>query len=105
MTKSKLIPAVLIGAAVGAVVSMFDRTTREHTIETAKKAKETVAYYAQNSDELQRLVDSKLGEVQSLVSSAEQNISSFTGKADQTTSLPETIISLVTETKEAFSKN
>ena len=40
MTKSKLIPAIIIGAAVGAAISMFDRATREHTVETAKKAKE-----------------------------------------------------------------
>ena len=105
MTKSKLIPAIVIGAAVGAVISMFDRATRQHTIETAKKAKNTVTYYAQNSDELQQLIDSKMGQVQGFISAAEQNIQSFTGQANDTTSLPETILSLVTETKEAFSKN
>lgn len=104
MTKSKLIPAIVIGAAVGAVISMFDRATREHTVETAKKAKETVTYYAQHADELQQLVDSKVGEVQGFISSAEQNISSFTGKANGTTSLPETIMSLISETKDAFAK-
>ena len=105
MTKSKLIPAIIIGAAVGAAISMFDRATREHTVETAKKAKETVTYYAQNSNELQQLVDSKMGQVQGLISSAEQNIQSFTGQANGTTSLPETIMSLLSETKEAFSKD
>ena len=105
MTKSKLIPAIVIGAAVGAVISMFDRTTREHTVESAKKVKETVTYYAQNTDELQQLVDTKIGEVQSFISTAEQNINSFTGKANGTTSLPETIVSLISETKDAFSKD
>lgn len=105
MAKSKLIPAIVIGATVGAVISMFDRTTREQTIEGAKKVKDTVSYYAQNTEELQQLVDSKIGEVQGLISSAEQNINSFTGKANGTASLPETIISLISETKDAFNKD
>lgn len=104
MVKSKLVPAILVGAAVGAIVSFFDKNTREHTIQTAAKVKETVTYYAQNSDELQSLVEAKVQQAQSLYSSAEQNIQALIGKDEQGQSFPETITALLTETKEAFSK-
>jgi len=104
MAKSKLIPSIIIGAAVGATISMFDKETRQHTINIAKKAKNNVTYYARNVDELQQAIETKLDKAQHLLSTAEQNINSFAGKKNDTTSLPETISTLLVETKEAFTK-
>jgi gas vesicle protein len=104
MVKSKLVPAILVGAAVGAVVSMFDKATRDHTVQTATKVKETVSYYAQNREELQTLIESKVQQAQKFYNSAEQNIQLFMGNNESGQSLPETITSLLSETKEAFSK-
>lgn len=39
MSESKLLKSVVSFAIAGAVISMFDRKTREHTIETTKKSK------------------------------------------------------------------
>lgn len=104
MVKSKLVPAILIGAVAGAVVSMFDRATREHTVEATKKMKDTVTYYAQNSDELIRLIETKAEQVQSIYLSSQENLNTLLEKADEVKSLPSTVQSMVTETKEAFSK-
>lgn len=103
MSKSKLVPAILVGAAVGAVISLLDKNTRDHTVQTASKLKETVTYYANNREELQSLIDTKVQQAQSLYSSAEQNIQSFMGQDGSGQSLPETITALLTETKDAFS--
>lgn len=103
MAKSKLVPAILVGAAVGAVISLFDKNTREHTLQTATKMKETVSYYAQNREELQSLIETKVHQAQSLYQTAENNIQSFMGKEGAGQSLPETITALLTETKDAFS--
>ena len=104
MVKSKFIPAVLLGALAGAAISMLDKSTREHTIETSKKIKDTVTYYAQNRDEFVRLVETKVDQAQSVYASTQENITSFMTKVEDAKSLPETIMSLVTETKDAFSK-
>ena len=104
MAKSKLIPAVLLGALVGAAISMLDKNTRQHTIETSKKMKDTVTYYAQNRDELLQLVETKVNQAQSMYASTQENITSLMTKVEDAKSLPETIKSLVTETKDAFSK-
>ena len=104
MVKSKFIPAVLLGALAGAAISMLDKSTREHTIETSKKIKDTVTYYAQNRDELVQLVETKVDQAQSVYASTQENISSLMTKVEDVKALPETIMSLVTETKDAFSK-
>lgn len=105
MAKSKLIPSILIGAVVGAAISMFDTTTRQHTIKVTKKVKNNVTYYARNFDELHQVIETKLDQAKHLLATAEQNVNSFAGKTNNTTSLPETINTLLVETKEAFTKN
>lgn len=105
MAKSKLVPAIVIGAAVGAIISMFDKATREHTIETSKKVKDTVTYYAQNNDEFMHLVEAKMEQAQSFYNSSQQNMNLLLEKMDDAKSLPTTIMSLVSETKDAFSNN
>ncbi|KGR87058.1 hypothetical protein [Lysinibacillus odysseyi] len=104
MAKSKLLPAVLLGALTGAVISMLDKNTRQHTMETSKKVKETVMYYAKNSDELVQLIETKAEQAQNLYSSAQKNMESIMSQVEDAKALPDTIMSMVTETKEAFTK-
>lgn len=104
MAKSKLVPAVLLGALTGAIISMLDKETRQHTIDTSKKIKETVTYYAQNSDELVQLIETKVEQAQTFYSSAQKNMNSIMTQVEDAKALPETIMSMVTETKEAFAK-
>jgi len=103
MGKSKLCKAMITGAIVGACVSMFDRDTREHTIETAKKVKDKVVYYAKNREELQKCINEKIEAVQKLYENASDNVSLIVDKIDEVKEIPNTIQSMVTETKDAFS--
>ena len=102
--KSKLLPFIAIGAIAGAAISMFDKQTREHTVETTKKVKNTVSYYAENKDELLALVESKVEQAQGLYSTVNNNIQSLMQNGNDLKSLPTTIQSMVSETIEAFSK-
>ena len=104
MAKSKLLPFVAIGAIVGAAISMLDKTTREHTVATVKNAKDTVTYYAQNRGELENLIASKVEQVQSLYTNNQEMINSVLSSAQDAKVLPETLIGMINETKEAFSK-
>jgi gas vesicle protein len=103
MVRSKLVPSILVGAAVGAAISMLDKNTREHTVQTATKVKETVTYYVQNREELQTLIEAKVQQAQSVYNSTEQNIQALLSKDDSGQTLPKTITSLILETKETFS--
>ena len=104
MAKSKLLPYVAIGAIVGAAISMLDKTTRDHTISTVKNAKNTVTYYAQNRGELENLITSKVEQIQTLYTNNQESINSVLTGIQDSKALPETVLSMVNETKEAFSK-
>ena len=102
--KSKLLPFMAIGAIAGAVISMFDKQTRNHTVETTKKLKDTVSYYAENRDELLALVESKVEQAQDIYGSVNNNLQSLIENGNDLKSLPTTIQSMVSETMAAFSK-
>lgn len=106
MSKSKLLPFVVIGAVVGATISMFDKTTRQHTVETSKKVKDTVTYYAENREELMEMVGSKIQQAQSVYGSVNENVQSLLQGQDpkELKTLPSTVQSLVSETIQVFSK-
>ena len=102
--KSKLLPFIVIGAVTGAAISMLDKYTREHTVETVKKAKDTVTYYADNQDELLALVESKMEQAQSVYGTVNNSVQSIMQNENDIKQLPTTIQSMVSETIQAFSK-
>lgn len=104
MAKSKLLPYVAIGALVGAAISMLNKSTRDHTISTVKNATSTVKYYAQNRGELENLISSKVEQVQSLYTDNQDMIHSILTTAQDAKVLPNTLLDMMNETKEAFSK-
>ncbi|WP_411842288.1 YtxH domain-containing protein [Salinicoccus sp. HZC-1] len=56
--KNKIIPAILIGAAVGAGLSLIDKGTRESVMSNTKDLK----YYAKNPDEAKQKLSSNSGQ-------------------------------------------
>jgi hypothetical protein len=104
MAKSKLIPLIALGAVAGAVISLMDKETRTQTVQSVKNAKEKVTYYAQNRDELEHLIASKTEQIQSLYTNNQETINSFLSGGKDGDSLPKTLLSMVTDTKDAFSK-
>ena len=104
MGKSKLLPYLVIGAVTGAAISMLDKYTREKTISSVKNAKDTVTYYAQNRGELENLIASKVEQVQTLYTNNQEMINSILSGAQDAKALPETLLGMINETKEAFTK-
>lgn len=104
MSKSKLCKAMITGAIVGACVSMFDRKTREHTINTAKSIKDKVVYYAKNREELQQCMNEKVEKAKKLYENASEYVNTIVDKIDEVKEIPNTIQSMVSETKEVFTE-
>lgn len=103
MGQNKLVKSVIIGAVVGGIISMLDRATRESTVSTVKTTTERAKYYAQNRDEFMELIEGKVAQAQSLYDTAQTNITKLVENADQLKDLPQTIQSMVGDTKQAFS--
>lgn len=103
MGQSKLLASIVVGATVGAALSMLDRTTREKTIASTKKMKEAISYYATNREELQVLVEEKVLATKVLCESVSENVNSIIDKVDEFKELPSTIEGMINDTKSAFS--
>ncbi|TQR28060.1 YtxH domain-containing protein [Lysinibacillus sphaericus] len=103
MGRSKLLASIVVGATVGAALSMLDRTTREKTIASTKKMKEAISYYATNREELQVLVEEKVLATKVLCESVSENVNSIIDKVDEFKDLPSTIEGMINDTKSAFS--
>ncbi len=55
--KNKLIPAILIGAGIGALVSLIDKNTRKTVVDSSKD----LTYYAKHPDEAKNKIQSSAG--------------------------------------------
>ncbi len=104
MGKSKFLKSMVAGAIIGAAISMLDRTTREHTVQNLKKARETVQYYATHREELQQMIDEKVQQVQKLYDTTQDNLSFIKDKVDEVKEIPIAVQDIVDETKTTFSK-
>ncbi|GLC90320.1 YtxH domain-containing protein [Lysinibacillus piscis] len=102
MARSKLLVSIVVGATVGAALSMLDRTTREKTVATTKKMKETISYYAEHREELQEVIEQKVSTVKELVDNVTDNVNMITEKVDEFKELPSTIQGMIHDTKSAF---
>lgn len=105
MSESKLLKSVLIGAIIGGTVSMFDRKTREHAIETSKKAKDLLIYYVDHREELQQFIEGKIDEVKNLYQNASKNVNTIISQIDEIKEIPENVQSLLDDTKNTFTNN
>ncbi|MFE3575203.1 YtxH domain-containing protein [Lysinibacillus sp. NPDC059133] len=103
MGRSKLLASIVVGATVGAALSMLDRVTREKTIATTKKMKEAISYYAANREELQVLVEEKVLAAKVLCEGVSENVNAIVEKVDEFKELPSTIEGMINDTKSAFS--
>ncbi|SIT93140.1 hypothetical protein [Edaphobacillus lindanitolerans] len=102
MAGSKFGKMVALGALAGAVISMFDRNTRESMMGTAKKLGADMRYYAKNPDILQWKVQEQMNKYRALSDQFSSDKQYLVEKANELKELTPTVKSLVEDTKEAF---
>lgn len=104
MSESKLVKSMIAGAVIGAAISLLDRKTREHTMNSLKKAKDTAQYYAAHRDELQQIIEEKMNQVQKLYATTQDNVGFIKDKIDEVKEIPVAVQDIVDETKTTFSR-
>jgi gas vesicle protein len=104
MSESKLVKSMIVGAVIGAAISMLDPKTRAHTIKSLKTAKDTVQYYVTHRDELQQIIEQKMQQVQKLYETTQDNVSFIKDKIDEVKEIPIAVQDIVDETKTTFTK-
>lgn len=104
MGKNKLGSFILFGALIGAMISLFDYSTRRQVAAKSKRAIGDVGYYAKNPDVLKTKVKEKSEKYQSLYEQFSEDASYFKGKIDELKELSPQVKELVVDTKDAFTE-
>ena len=102
MSQNKLMTGLLVGAAVGILVSLFDRNTRNDVMQKSKKASENAKYYASNKDELMSAVQQQANKFQNLYERVSEDASYVGGKVNELKELTPQVKEMAMDTKEAF---
>ncbi|MBM7704317.1 YtxH domain-containing protein [Metabacillus iocasae] len=100
--KSRLVDGILIGALVGAAVSMLHRETREHTIERGKKLKDKTMFAFQNPDVVTATLKEKYEDVRTTIEQVSEDVAFLAGKVEQLKEVTPPVMEIVQDTKEAF---
>lgn len=102
MSQNKLMTGLLVGAAVGVIVSLFDRNTRSDVIEKSKKASDNAKYYASNREELVQAFQHQAERAQNLYSRISEDASYVGSKVNELKEMSPQVKEMALETKEAF---
>lgn len=102
MAGSKFGKMVLIGALTGAVISMFDKTTRSEMSRRAKGLGEDAKYYMKNPDVLRWKLQDKSDKLKALYEQFDSDKQYLQSKASELKQLTPTVKTLVEDTKTAF---
>lgn len=102
MSQNKLMTGLLVGAAVGIIVSLLDRNTRNDVMQKSKKATNNAKYYASNRDELVQAFQQQAERAQNLYSRISEDASYVGSKVNELKEMTPQVKEMALETKEAF---
>ena len=102
MSQNKLMTGLLVGAAVGIIVSLLDRNTRDDVIQKSKKATNNAKYYASNRDELVQAFQQQAERAQNLYSRISEDASYVGSKVNELKEMTPQVKEMALETKDAF---
>jgi len=104
MGKSKFGRYILGGALLGAVISMFDRSTREQMMGKSKSVASEISFYTKNPEILKLKAKEKTDQVQSLYEQFSGDALYLKEKVDELKTLTPQVKELVNDTKDAFTE-
>lgn len=102
MSQNKLMTGLLVGAAIGIIVSLFDRNTRNDVMQKSKRVSDQTKYYASHKDELKSAVQQQATKFQNLYERVSEDASYVGGKVNELKELTPQVKEMAMDTKEAF---
>jgi gas vesicle protein len=102
MSQNKLLQGLLVGAAIGVIVSLFDRNTRNDVMNKSKNLSDNAKYYAQNREELVSTAKQQAEKMQNLYSRIAEDASYVGEKVNELKGLTPQVKEMALETKQAF---
>lgn len=103
--QNKMVQSMLIGAVIGAAVSLFDKETRETFVHNSKcVGQKTVDVIKHPGKYTNRLKD-QYNAIRTTVEQVSEDVRFVTGKVNELTEATPQIVDILKDTKEAFSHN
>lgn len=102
MGKSKFGIFMMLGAVIGAIVSLFDRSTRDQVTRTSKNVLSDVRFYSKNPDILKQKAKQKTDKIQSMYEQFSGDAMYIKEKVEELKVLSPQVKDIVVDTKETF---
>lgn len=102
MGNSKFGKFIIYGALAGAVVSMFDRSTRNQVVKKSNNCITEMKFYAKNPDVLKWKLEDKKEKYQSVFKQLSGDASYIKEQVEELKTLTPQVKDLVMDTKDAF---
>ena len=102
MSESKLGKFIILGALIGAGVSMCDRGTREQMTKRSKKLISEVRFYSKNQAVLKFKIQEKTEKIQTLYEQLVGDASYIKAQVEELKTLTPQVKELVMDTKDTF---
>lgn len=102
MNNNKLGKFIILGALLGAVVSMFDRNTRQQVVSKSKVLYSDASFYASNPEVMKSKFQEKTEKYQSMYKQFSNDASYLKEKVDELKLLTPQVKDMVDDTKDAF---
>ncbi len=102
--RNKLVESMLIGAAIGAVVSLFDKDTRETVIQNGKAVSRKSAEIIKNPEVVTGKIKDNIRMVRSTINEITEDVQFLATKVNELNEKTPEMIGMIKETKDAFAK-
>ncbi|MFS0862561.1 YtxH domain-containing protein [Fredinandcohnia sp. 179-A 10B2 NHS] len=103
--QNKMVKSMLIGAAIGAAISLFDKETRESFLHTSKRVGKKTVDILKNPGVYTDLVKDQFNTVRTTVEQVAEDVRFVTTKVNEIAETTPEIVELVKETKDVFATN
>jgi len=104
MKRNKMVEGMLIGAAVGAAISLFDKETRENTIESSKKVGSKAKTIIKQPEIITNAVQHNLKNVIKLVEDVSSDVRYIAGKVNELSETTPEMLNMIKDTGQTIKK-
>ncbi|TYR79192.1 YtxH domain-containing protein [Priestia megaterium] len=101
--KNKLIDGIVIGALVGAAISLFDKETRQSVVRGSKAVKDKTVTMIQNPSIVTEALKEKYEAVRTTIEQVSEDVTFVAGKVEQLKETTPEVVKAVKNTQQAFS--
>lgn len=100
--ENKLFTGMMVGALIGAAVSLLDKRTRQDVISSGQKVSSTIKGYIEQPSTFKTEVKKKMDEVKETVQEVSEDLSFLNEKMKELKETTPHVVNLLQETRDRF---